>query len=621
MKRLIAIALLAFPTWAQQQAIMPQESTAPRLIRPYTAPAVPPIRLNNSPRLASLIRAGKLYLSVEDAIALAIENNLGLEINRYGPLLAQSALQRSLAGGPIRGVPSAPNLVSGADAGLGVAGSTLSAGLGGNGGGGGSSGGNGGASIQQVGPVTPNLDPVLQNATAFSHKSSPQINTRASGTTSLVSVTHNYNTLITQGLLTGGSLQFTDYEQYLKENAPTDVFNPALGPYWQVSLTHNLLQGFGKSLNDRGIRIARKSTTAAQEMLRSQLLDLVANVLNLYWQLASGHEQLSARRRALDIAQKFLEDTRNQIQLGVLPGVELPRAEAEVASRQQDLSIAEASVRQEETLLKEAISRTADASLENADIVTLDRIAVPATDDLPPLRELVQRATEKRPDVVISKIRDETQAINTVGTENLLLPSLQVSVRTQDRGAAGTIQDPKNASTYFAGGYGTALGQILRRNFPNNAASVSFSIPLGNRQAQGDYGIDQFQLRQSDLSGRKTANQIVVDISNDMIALRQARSRYTAAIKTRELQEQLLEAEQNEFQSGLSTISNIVQAQRALVNAQSAEITALTAYARARVAMDQVLGETLEVNHVSFEEAEEGRVQRESKLPADVPAP
>jgi outer membrane protein len=441
------------------------------------------------------------------------------------------------------------------------------------------------------------------------------VNQRVSQTTSLVSTTHNYNTLLTQGLLSGGSLQFIDYEQYLKENAPSDVFNPALGPYWQLSLSHNLLQGFGAKVNGRGIRIARKNTMAAQEMLRSQLLDLVANVLNLYWQLVGGNEQLKARRRALEIAQKFYEDTSSEIKLGVLPEVELPRAQAEVASRQQDLSIAEASVRQQETLLKEALGRTEDAALENADIVTLDRIEVPATDDLPPLKVLVERASEKRPDVAISKIRNETDAINTVGTENLLLPNLQVSARTQNRGAAGTIQDARRASPYFAGGYGNALGQILRRDFPNEAASVSFAIPFGNRQAQGDYGIDQFQLRQSDLSGRKTANQIAVDISNDVIALRQARARYSTAVKTRELQEQLLEAEQNEFQSGLSTISNIVQAQRALVNAQSAEVTALAAYARARVAMDQVLGETLEANHVSFEEAEEGKVRRESKIP------
>ena len=380
-------------------------------------------------------------------------------------------------------------------------------------------------------------------------------------------------------------------------------------------MTHNLLQGFGAKVNDRGIRIARKNTMAAQAVLRSQLLDLVSTVLNLYWQLVSGNEELKARRRALEIAQKFAEDTGKEIKLGVLPEVELPRAQAEVASRAQDLSIAEAAVRQQETLLKEALGRTADAALDNADIVTLDRIEVPATDDLPPLRELVRKATEQRPDVIISRIHDETDAINAVGTENLLLPSLQVSARAQNRGAAGTIQDPIHASPYFAGGYGAALGQILRRDFPNQAASVSIALPVGNRQAQGDYGIDQFQLRQSDLSGRKTANQIVVDISNDMIALRQARARYSTAVQTRELQEQLLEAEQNEFQSGLSTISNIVQAQRALVNAQSAEVTALSTYARARVAMDQVLGDTLEANHVSFEEAGEGLVKRESKIP------
>jgi len=609
-RRAAALLACAANAWAQQAAISPQPSTARAILRPYTAPTVPPIRLSNSARMDSLIRAGKLYLSVNDAIALAIENNLGLEIDRYGPLLAQSSLNRALAGGPIRGVPSAPNLVSGADAGLGVGGSTLSARLGGSSAGSGGGGGNGGASIQQVGPVTPNLDPVLQNATAFSHKSSPQINQRASQTTSLVSTTHNYDTIVTQGLLTGGSLQYVNYEQYLKENAPSNVFNPAVGPYWQLSLSNNLLQGFGQKINDRGIRIARKNTEASQEILRSQLLDLVANVLNLYWQLASVNEQVLARQRALAIAQKFYDDTRSQIQLGVLPAVELPRAEAEIASRQQDLSIAEASVRQDEILLKEAISRTEDPRIEAADIVTLDHIEVPATDDLPPLRDLVKRATEKRPDVVISKIRNETDAIAAVGTQNLLLPNLQVSGRLQDRGTAGAIQNPQLGSAYFAGGYGTALGQILRHNFPTEAASVSLAIPLGNRQAQGDYGIDQLQLRQSDLSGRKTANQIVVDISNDMIALRQARARYTTAVKTRQLQEQLLEAEQNEFQSGLSTTSNVVQAQRALVNAQSAETTALTAYARARVAMDQVLGETLDVNHVSFEEAIDGRVNR-----------
>ncbi len=224
-------------------------------IRSYAPQQVPPIRLANGSRLHDLIRAGKLYLSVEDALALAIENNLNLEIDRYGPELARTALERARAGGPIRGVPSAISQISAADSGIGVNGAIAAAGLT-NGGGGGGGGGNGGATIQQVGAITPVLDPYIQNSTIFSHTTQPQFNTTASQTEALVDSVRAYNTQVTQKLLSGGTIQFKDYEYHDQENAPSNVLNPVVGPYMQLAVTHNLLQGFGVKLNDRGIRIA-----------------------------------------------------------------------------------------------------------------------------------------------------------------------------------------------------------------------------------------------------------------------------------------------------------------------------------------------------------------------------
>ena len=614
----VACCCVVLPSPAQDQPYSLGQSSLPALIRPYVAPEVPPIRLNNTNRLHTLIRAGSLYLTVEDALALAIENNLNLEISRYGPLLSASALERAKAGGPIRGVPSASAQVSSVNSGLGVNGSQASAGLGG-GGGGGSGGGGGAAAVQQVGAITPSLDPSLQNTTTFGHLTQPQANTVQSQTNALVEAVHTYNTTVVQRLLSGGAVQFRDYDQYLKENSPSDALNPAVGPHMDIAVQHSLLQGFGSKLNGRGIRIANINTTASREAFRSQLLNLVSQVVNLYWDLASAREDLRARQNALEITQKFVDDTKYEISVGAIAGVELPRAESELGSRRQDVSLARANVRQQAILLKEALSHTEDPVLESAEIVPIDRIEIPETDDLPPLRQAVATAMAKRPDVAVSKFRDQTAEMNLAGTTNPLLPSLTVTAQTFNRGVAGTPNQGQNANPYFVGGYGTALAQIFRRNFPNNTVVGSFSASLGNHQAQADYGIDQLQFRQSQLTGQRDTNQIVVDIASQISALRQARSRHFTARNTRILQEQLLEAEKKRS-SGTTTFNAIMADQRQLIAAQLSEVNAQTAYAHARVALDQVLGETLEKYNISLEEGLSGRVTRESS-PRDIVEP
>jgi outer membrane protein len=582
----------------------------PLLFRSYMQTSIPPVELRNADHLHSLIRAGHLYLTVQDAIALAIENNLDLEVDRYGPLSAEWQLQRAQAGGPLRGVPNGNSLVNQATSGQGVLGSQIAAGLASNNSG--NIGNGGGAAISQIGPVTQNLDPVMQNADVFAHTTSPQTVTLESGTDALLDARHTFQTFVQEGFLSGGYAQVAANESYLKENAPSDFLNPSVAPVVNIYLRHNLLQGFGTGVNGRFIRVAQKNLQGAQETFRSQLLNLVSSVLNLYWDLVTDDADLAVRQRAVDQALKFYDDTRKQIELGVIPRFEASRAQSGLSNSRQLLDIAQATAQQQENLLKNALSRNGleDPLLDAAQVVPLDRIEIPEQDNLPPLRDLVAKGLANRPDIALAKINDETSEISALGTANGILPTLQGIASASAVGLSGTATPPVTfngqtyaAEPYYVGGLGNALGQVFRDNFQAHRAAVLFQGALRNHVAQGDYGVDQLQLRQGDLLERRDQNQLVVDISNYMVALRQARSRYSQAVDSRNLQQELLDKSQQSFSFGAATISDVQAAETALVAAQETEVTASSAYSHARISLDQVLGQTLDVNHVSVGQA------------------
>ncbi len=602
---------------AQVDDITVQKPQTTIFLRPYRAPQISPPAMTNSRRLEALLRAGKLYLTVQDAIALAIENNLDLQIDRYGPLQAAWAVERANAGGPLRGVPAGNTQVGRVAAGQGVTGTEALVGV--NNGGGATSTASGSAVVSQIGPVTPNLDPTLQSSTIFSHLTYPQVNTIVSGTSSLVSTQRGYYNTLQQGLITGGIVRYSDNESFSRESTPTDVLDPSVAPSMQFYIQHPFLQGFGVGLNSRFIRIAKNNVIAARGTFEAQLLNLVANVLNLYWDLVSDLDDLKGRQEALDFAQKFLQDTTAEIKLGVLSGVDIYSPQAEVAARRQDLIIAQAALQQQEILLKNALSRDgiADPAIEDVSIVPLDHIQVPETDDVPPLRQLVATALKKRSDIAVSELNARTAEISTEGTANVLLPSLTGLASETLNGLAGApVPSAGQVDPYFVGGYGTAAAQLLRRNFPTNRAAAQLSGQvLVDHIDNGDYGFEQLQLRQTQLLTRRDMNQLVVDISNQTVALRQARARYKAAVDALQLQQELLKGEQAKFSLGTSTTAAVIVAQRSLIAAQSAEGAALTAYVHARISLDQVLGETLEKNHVSIEEGLNGRVARQSTIP------
>jgi len=611
---------------AQQASIEPVRPSTSWFLRPYQATEVPPIRVQNTGRLGDLVRAGILYLTAQDAIALALENNIDLEIARYNPFSLQWRLERAQAGGALPGVPSGASQAGSVASGQGVAGSQSSAGVT-SAAGGGTAGAVGNATVTQIGPVTQTLDPTVQEATTFSHKTAPQPNSTQSNTPVLITNTRVSTASVQEGFLTGGSVTGSFGEHYLNENAPSDLLNPSVAPNIAISFQHNLLRGFGVAVNSRSIEAARINLNSSDLNFRTQVIIATINVLNAYYSLVADDEDVKAKRSALELAKTLFEDNKKQVEIGTLAPLDLTTAQAQIASASRDLVISDTSRQQHEVQLKNLISRAgiADPALANVQIMPLDRIVIPSEDNLPPLKELVQKATANRADLAAERAAVTSAQISALGTRNGILPSLvafggDTQAGLAGRGKTATIQGHViSPDLRFVGGLGTALSQVFSPDFPSARIGAFFQAPIHNLQAQADYGIDQLQLRQQELTTRKDHSQAEVDVLNAVVALRQARARYEAAVQNRILDERLLDAEQKKFGLGASTPYAVIQQQRDLSVAQSTEIAAEVSYSSARIALDQTTGATLEANNISISDAKAGRVSRPSVLPATLP--
>lgn len=599
--------------------IDPAQGPLLRFTRPFRARPVPPVNLANSPRLELLMHAGNLYLSAQDAVALAVENNLDIEVQRYGPLLAQEVLRRARAGGALRsvGVGVAPGPTSVSLQGVTVTniGTVGAAGEGVS---------SGGGIVTQLGPPIPSLDPTLSILGGYAHMTSPQSNTILTGTTALIQQVGTFQAQYQQSWDFGMFAQLTFYNQHTRVNSPYFDIDPYTTGYLDLQVTQNLLYGFGSAVNGRNIRVQKNNMKVTTLQFKQQVATTVSSVLNLYWDLVEFWEDARARQRELAAAEQLLENNRKQAQAGTLAPIEVTRAEAQVYVSQQDLLVSQTNLLQQETVLKNAISRNGIASptLIDAHIIPLDTIQIPAQDELPPVAQLVQEALANRTEIAQSKLNIESDKMNLVGIKNALKPTLQAFAELTNNGLSGPLTAAGEITPgmeYLSGGYGNLLGQIFRRNFPNYSAGLALNIPLRNRAAQSDYVTSELDLRQSQLGLQQNINQVRVDVQNGVIALQQARARYAAAIKARDLQQQTLEADQKRYAVGASTAYQIVLDQQNLASAESSEVQALANYSHARIGFDQALGRTLQVNNITVDEALAGTVSRPSQLPATLP--
>jgi len=627
---LCVLLLASTQTFAQQppnqQTSQTQDQTprldseAPHWYSVFTAKydpkIVPPIDVSNSTRIDSLLRGGNLYLSLQDAIALALENNIDIEVERYGFLIADQNLKLAQSGGSAGNVSTS------------VAGAATSAGA--PGGGAGLTNAGGGNTVSTAGGVNtaviggggiPSFDPVLTGTLQWGHTTTPQQNAITSGTTSLITQSKLYNFGISQGFISGGTATLGFNNTIQDQNAIRNTFNPATTSSLDLQFSQPLLQGFGFAINNRNIRIAKNNIRVNDYTFQQQVISTVANVVQLYWNLVSYVEQVGVVQQTLAYSQKLLEDNRKQVEIGTLAPVEVTRAAAEVASDEQNLLIAQTTVRQQEVILKNAISRNGIASpaIAEAHIIPTDKIRVPDVEPVRPMQDLVTEALDRRPDLAQTRLQLENSKISLTGVRDAMRPSLNLIGDLRNNALSGTPNTVPVTSTssftsvpdpFFVGGYGNVLTQLFSRNFPTYSVGAQLNIPLRNRAAQANMAVAQLQLRQNELEVQKSVNQIRQDVNNALIAIDQARARYDSAEKSVVLEQQLLDAEQKKLAVGTSTPILVISVQRDLANAQLTDVQALTAYGLAKAQLNQALGTILEDHNIQVDEAKTGHVSR-----------
>jgi outer membrane protein TolC len=585
-------------------------------------------------RVHDLILAGQLYLSLDDAIALALENNLDLQLQRFAIQLSHTDELRARAGNTLRGVQLTVNE---APAGVGGPGSPLN-----------NSAASGvtpqtavplnvtdtqliaqsvnnlaitGAFPNINGPALPVYDPTVTGSLFEQHLSTIQTTTATTGSQVLSANNFNTNLGYVQGFSLGTQVAGNFQNQRITQNALRNIFNPYDITNLGFTVTQPLLRGFGKEVNQRFIRIAKNSEKISDFVFQQQVVSTVSGVIRLYYDLVSLNEDLRVKRQTQATAQRLYEDNQSKVEQGTLAPIELTRAQAQVAAARQDGINSEGFVRQQELILKNFILRNAarDPLVHSARIMPTSPLVV---EDQPSdnLDDLVKMAVSNRPEFQAAQLQIENANISLEGARNGLLPQLDLVGSMTNTGFAGDTNPlspfPGNGA-YLGqgGGFPSAVGQIFRRDYPTLSMSLNLTLPIHNRTAQADLARDEIQLRQTQVRARQLENQIRVEVEDALIALQRTRAAYDAAQETRKLQEQSLEIEHERFSSGLSTNFLVIQYEAFVAQARSSEVAARGAWAKARNQYERVLGVILKNHDVSIDEAVRGQVSRPSAPP------
>jgi len=594
-------------------------SPFPNVFGPYAPIRVAQPSFTNSLRVQQLIQDGKMSLSLQDAIALALENNLDIEVQRYTPWIAETDILRTKAGGAARGLA-----------------------------------GTGTASVLGTIPAQ-TFDPQVTATLGTDHRKTPvnnpiQSGVGLTGAGALTSHTITGNVSYSQAFHTGTGLAVTWNNNRFSTTSPAALFNPSLNSTLFLSFTQQLLNGFGLLPNTRFIRIAKNNKKIADLSFAQQVITTVVQTENLYWELVFAREDVRVKGRSVALADKLYTDNKRQVEIGTLAPIEVVRAEAEVARARQDLIVSQTVQLQQQTLLKNAISKNPmDAAFLAVEIIPTDTAAVPPQIEITPIQDAVKEASEKRPDVRQAQVDLLNRDINVRATRNALLPVLSLFGQYGWAGLAGNSKIPGTPTGAFTAnlnspvvtasgaptgnftsfpvlspttlaqsGLSDAWDAIFNNNFPTYTLQLSLNIPIRNRSAQADSARARLEQRQAETSLQRLQNSVVVEVRNAQIALEQDRARVDAAVKARVLGEQTLDAEQKKYQLGASTIFFVIQAQRDLAAAQSVEVRALVDLAKARIDFERALGRTLEVNHITIADAKGGQVHRDTLIPGNV---
>lgn len=593
----------------------------PNVFAPYKPVTVPEPILMNAPRIEQMIQEGKLRISLQDAIDLALQNNLDIAIQRYAPWLAEANILRTMGGGATRGALGALGNVPGE-----------------------------------------NFDPLFTSTLSMDQRLIPVNNPQLSGAGTAAGTFAQLNTHVatanfgyTQGFHTGTSYTVSLNNTRASSTSLSNFFNPSVNSTMNIAASQQLLNGFGLLVNERNIRIAKLNKNLADATFEQQVITSITAVGNAYWELAFARGNVDVAQHQIDLANKLYSDNKKQVDIGTLAPLEIVQAEAQVATANQAFIVAQTTLLQNQLTLLNLISKDPTSpALRIVEIIPTETADVPPPEvEKIPLEDAIKEAVTKRPDVLQLGTTLKSDDINVRVTKNALLPVLSLSgyyaavglvgdnkilgtpttvagsqvvdvngnpilVLTSPTGAPIPIYIPTTRTPVTgiaSGGPSSSLSEMFRGAYPEYNAQLSLTIPIRNRQAQADNVTALLTARQDETRYRQVLNNVAIDVHNAQIVLEQARVTVEAAAKTRDLDQQTLDAEQKKYQLGASTLFNIVSDQNILAAAASAEVRARVNLAEAKVNFDRAMGRTLDVYNITIANAKSGQPPRDTLIP------
>lgn len=597
----------------------------PNMLAPYEGRTLPPPKTSNSPRIDQLIQDGKLMLSLNDAIALALENNLDLAIARYNLNIADTDILRTKAGAQAQGVNT--GVVQGTPGGgIGGFGSGApGAGAGGSSAGAGGAGSGAGGLVQStIGTGSPvsSYDPQISIQYNDEHGVFPVANQVTFGLPSVQQNTVNGNASYVQAFPTGTSMNFTWTNSRQTTNGLFTDLTPALSSYYKVQFTQRLLSGFGLGPNLRFLRIARNNREVTDIAFRAQIIATTTQIENIYWDLVKAVEDVRVKERSMSLAQKTLENDKKQLELQALAPLDVTRDEAVVDSSNQDLIIAQTNLQLQALLMKNAITRNlGDAGIASATVVPTDTIAVPENEPVVPTQDLVAEALSHRPELAETRIDMTNRQITRKTAKNALLPTLDLVAYYGGSGLAGVPNtfNPSDSNLPITG-FPDLVSRTFNGSSPDYLIGFTLNMPLRNRVAQADQVRSELEYGQAELHLQQLQNQVGIEVRNAQFALTQNRARVVSARKGVDVAQHTLDIEQKKLALGASTSLQVLQVGRDLAVAESNLVNATTDYAKSKVELDRAIGATLVNNGISIDDAESGVVHELPHMSGVAPA-
>jgi outer membrane protein TolC len=616
----------------------------PNPIGPYTPRHLAPPNLANTARIDQLMHDGKLYLSLNDAIALALENNLDIAIARYNLNIADTDTLRAKAGaatlgintGIVQNTPGGGVGGLGGQVGSGTGGTTLGAG-----GAGAGAGGLVGSTLG-LGPLINSFDPVVTGTLQEDHftETATSIFQGVFPGSSLVQNTGTVNFAYNQAFQWGTNLSIGFNNTRQTTNSFFAGLSPALNSNFRATLTQPLLQGFGFAANTRFIRIAKNNRELSDVAFRLQVITTVNQIQTMYWDLVYAYENARVQKESLAFAEKTLSDTKKQVEIGSLAPIETVRAQSTVAQDQQALTIALTNLQLEQLLMKNALSRTLrDQTLAGADVIPTSTMELPATEPVQPTQDLIDDALRHRADLVEQRIQLNTTEVSNRAVRNALLPTVNLFAYYGGAGIGGTQNPlntcaesplpqfgcagpaaPGNFDTIFpTTSLGSTLNQTVNSTNPDKGVGLQLNVPLRNRAAQAVQIRSELEYQQAQMRLQQIENQISIEVRNAQFGVEQNRASVASAQAAVDYAKQSLDAEQKKYQFGTSTTTLVLQTQSALATSESTLMSAMAAYEKSRIELDRATGVTLDHAGISIDDAAKGQVTRLPNVPYIAP--